>query len=150
MDNHSHEQQTIHRNLGWMITIILACDNKCASSQIAYGLVMRHQDQQQRYTKQQELIKQHYGLGFMYFFIIALARHTFAADALIRPLSSLMSTRILSLIRSYCWMPTERTWLCEIVSQMAVVMAFLCTLVPSHKNDWIFCIIELHQSVNAI
>jgi hypothetical protein len=49
-------------------------------------------------------------------------------------------------------MPTETTWLYGYISHMAVVMAFLCPLLPNtrDKDRLIFCIKELHRSATAI
>ncbi|KAH8743260.1 hypothetical protein F5883DRAFT_48583 [Diaporthe sp. PMI_573] len=107
---------------------------------------MRLQDEQ---PKKQELLQNHYGFAYMNFFLIALARHSSSANSTIRVLTSLLSSRILSLIQSFYWIPAELPWLYNFVSQMAVIMAFLGTLVPNHQAYFTHCIDELHKTLPA-
>ncbi|KAI7776014.1 hypothetical protein LA080_006041 [Diaporthe eres] len=63
MDDHTPDQQTVNHNLQWMAETTL-----------------KHQDGPQKKRKLEELLENHYGFAFMNFFLIALARHSSAAN----------------------------------------------------------------------
>lgn len=145
MDNHAPDQQSFKKTLAWMTQAFLRVDSKCAQSQISFESARFSQDEHQ---KKQELLNNHYAFVYINLYLLALARSSRSSH--IRVFQSLMYHRILSLIQSFAEDSPAWKWLEDVVSQMAVVMAFLCTLLPNNHVYFIECISELYKFVTAL
>lgn len=150
MNNHNSKylQQTIEKSLDRMMQCVVELEANCLSKQISYALALWNEEQD---TKLQELLREHRSFDCEVFFLLALARHSYASGRLIPVFISLLQSRISSLIQSFALIPTEKVWLYDSISRMVAVMAFLCPLLPNSRDkEYLICrIIWLHESATS-